>query len=277
MSTGYSLHIGVNQYDPAHYNKEGKLKACEADARSMERIAADQGFNTTLLLTTDARRDAVLDHINNATKELTAGDMYFITYAGHGGRVPDTSGEERDGKDETWCLYDGQLLDDEITVAFAGFREGVRVLLISDSCHSGTIVRSAGNDLDALLKESPDGVGFRTEHPRASKSTYARNREFYDSIISSLPRKLPEPRAAVKSICACHDDQLAADGKVNGFFTTHLLEAWDDGHFDGSYKSLYGKVKRSMWWKTLWNGKNQVPVYMARGPKDNSFERAFEL
>ncbi len=37
MAKGVSVHIGVNEVDPAHYGGwSGKLNACEADAENYE-------------------------------------------------------------------------------------------------------------------------------------------------------------------------------------------------------------------------------------------------
>ena len=44
-------------------------------------------------------------------------------YSGHGGQVPDVTGDEADKKDETWCLYDGQLIDDELYFELEPVRE----------------------------------------------------------------------------------------------------------------------------------------------------------
>ena len=56
--------------------------------------------------------------------------------------MPDVIGEEADKLDETWCLYDGQLIDDELYFELSKFAAGVRILVLSDSCHSGTVVRA---------------------------------------------------------------------------------------------------------------------------------------
>ncbi len=66
------------------------------------------------------------------------GDIYFLTYSGHGGQVPDTNGEgESDSSDETWLAYDRQIVDDELYELWAKFKPGVRIVVLSDSCHSG--------------------------------------------------------------------------------------------------------------------------------------------
>ena len=59
-----------------------------------------------------------------AAKALSAGDLFFLTYSGHGGQVPDVTGDEADKQDETWCLFDGQLIDDELYFELSRFASG---------------------------------------------------------------------------------------------------------------------------------------------------------
>ncbi len=110
-----SLHIGLNAVSPAAYGGwDGPLAACEFDAKDMAAIAKSRGMKTTLLLTKKGTRAHVLATVRSAAKRLVKGDFFFLTYSGHGGQVPDVTGEETDKQDETWCLYDGQLIDDEL-------------------------------------------------------------------------------------------------------------------------------------------------------------------
>jgi hypothetical protein len=146
---GYALAIGLNRVDPAQYNGwDGALTGCEPDANDMADIARGQGFETTVLLTEDAKRDAVLAKLKGYAEKLESGDLLVVSYSGHGGNVPDQNGDESDLLDETWILYDGQLLDDELAQAWSRFREGVRILLLSDSCHSGTVLKYGPKDFD---------------------------------------------------------------------------------------------------------------------------------
>ena len=69
--------------------------------------------------------------------------------------MPDTSGEEVDRQDETWCLWDGQLIDDELYLELSRFAAGVRVLVLSDSCHSGTVTRAAPASPPVVLPGQP--------------------------------------------------------------------------------------------------------------------------
>lgn len=146
---GHALAIGLNSVDPAHYGGwSGQLYGCEPDANDMCQIALDQGFKATTLLTKDATRQAVLDKLADLAAELKSGDLLVVSYSGHGGQVVDQNGDEADGLDETWCLYDGQLIDDEVYGAWMKFKEGVRILVFCDSCHSGTAIKMARADLE---------------------------------------------------------------------------------------------------------------------------------
>ena len=146
MSKGISLHIGLNFVDPNHYSGwDGELNACEFDANDMHMIADNQGFKGKTLLTKKATRNNVVAEIQSAASKLKSGDIFLISFSGHGGQVPDQNNDETDGVDETWCLYDGQLIDDEIKVFWTWFAKGVRIFVVSDSCHSGTVIKAAYN------------------------------------------------------------------------------------------------------------------------------------
>ena len=153
---GYALAIGLNKVDPAHYGGwDGLLYGCEPDANDMQEIAASQGLDADKLLTSQATREAVLDKLGDLAEELKSGDLLVVSYSGHGGQLPDQNGDEPDGKDETWCLYDGELLDDELYEAWMKFQPGVRILVFSDSCHSGTVLkrRDLENPSPARIRE----------------------------------------------------------------------------------------------------------------------------
>src|SRR4051794_6753838 len=98
-----SLHIGLNQVDPAHYSSAGTLRGCEADARDMKQVADQTGFNSAVLLTREATVSNVIRGISRAAELLGDGDIFLLTYSGHGGQVDDKNGDEDDHLDETWC------------------------------------------------------------------------------------------------------------------------------------------------------------------------------
>ena len=143
MAQGISVHIGLNRVDPDHYEGwDGQLAACEADAKDMVALAKKQGFKSARCCSprppppTPCRARS-----SSAAKTLKSGDLFFLTYSGHGGQVDDTNSDEKDRMDETWVCYDRQLVDDELYELWGKFKSGVRIVVLSDSCHSGTVLR----------------------------------------------------------------------------------------------------------------------------------------
>ena len=159
MPKSYALHIGLNQVDATHYNNwNGKLKHAEADAFVMHEITSNQSFDEQeLLLTKKATRENVLRGIIDLSVKAEKGDLVVITYSGHGSFLPDLNGDEDNALDETWCCYDGMVVDDELLFCWSRFRAGVRIFLVSDSCHSGDIAK--GDD-DAAWTAEQAGAKF---------------------------------------------------------------------------------------------------------------------
>jgi len=273
---GVSLHVGLNRVDPKHYEGwTGALTACESDAEDMERIASMQGFATLRLPTADATRDAVTSAVRRAAGELRAGDIFFMSYSGHGGQVPDISGDEADLQDETWCLFDGQLIDDELRELWALFEPGTRVLLLSDSCHSGTVARMAYDALDAAGLARPaissaevgGPAAFRAMPRDVALRTFHANQDFYRDILKGLPEAGQESpiRATLRLISGCQDNQLSLDGAANGLFTSTLLRVWKNGAFEGDYHRFHQRIVRLM-------PPTQTPNHMVIGERDPDYD-----
>jgi hypothetical protein len=265
-ATGTSVHIGLNAVNPANYSGwSGPLAACEADARDMAAIAKTQGITSTVLLTKDATRAKALAAIRAAAKQLKSGDLFVLSYSGHGGQVDDVSGEEDDKLDETWCLYDGQLIDDELYLELSRFAKGVRVLVLSDSCHSGTVTRA--------LPPATATPGQRPKlmPPDIAKRVYADHKDFYDqlqrdvmrasksaasldpdaalahvAVSSRLTNVAAKAKAAVILISGCQDNQTSMDGQNNGAFTEQLLSVWNKGAYRGNYAKFHARIKAQL-------------------------------
>jgi metacaspase-1 len=276
LRKGLSLHIGLNAVDPAHYaGWEGQLAACEFDAEDMQRIAETMGYATTKLLTAAATRDAVMVQMRDAASQLVAGDMYLVTYSGHGGQVPDFNSDETDGLDETWCLFDAQLIDDEIYQLWSGFAEGVRILVISDSCHSGTVIKAALAERRSFLPRE-EGLFARRAMPHdIAARVFRQNRDFYVQLGRSFPwgdedllsKELTHPvRCTVRLLSGCQDNQYSYDGIANGQFTAALLDVWSDGRFEGDYHRLHTEVSRRM-------PPHQSPNHWVVGQEDPVYDR----
>jgi hypothetical protein len=235
--------IGLNEVDPRHYRDgdgrpwKGELTACENDARDLASFAQNLGFEIRgPLLTKAATSTEVMKQARAVAEELAPGDIFLLSYSGHGGQVQNTNPDddpEEDKLDETWCLYDRELLDDELFALFSEFAAGVRIVVLSDSCHSGTVTRAEPDDpVDefAKPKQLPVDVAIATEQENAA---------LYKGLQKAVPSKrLASIKATVVLISGCQDFQFSRDGRVNGAFTGALLKAWEDPAARRSLKSL---------------------------------------
>lgn len=150
MAAKHALCIGINNYPGTHMD----LAGCVNDANAWEAELKGRGFAVTKLLDAQATKAGMVAGFKSVIGGAETGDLVVITFSGHGTYVPDVSGDELDGLDEGLCPHDiqtggGALLDDEIHALFAARKPGVRLVLISDSCHSGTVTRAAVRDPDA--------------------------------------------------------------------------------------------------------------------------------
>jgi len=273
-----SLHIGLNSVSAAAYSGwSGPLAACEFDARDMASLATSRGIASSVLVTADATRAKALEGIRKAAKQLKSGDLFLLSYSGHGGQVDDVSGEEDDKLDETWCLYDGQLIDDELYLELSRFGKGVRIVVLSDSCHSGTVTRAPA---------PPPTPGQRPKlmPPEIAQKVYAEHKSFYDGLrrnvmkaSKSAARLSPDAalahvavsgrltniaaqcKAAVLLISGCQDNQTSMDGAHNGAFTEQLLQVWNKGAFKGNYVQFHAAIKSQM-------PRTQTPNIFTLGP-----------
>jgi metacaspase-1 len=240
MGKGISLHIGLNRVSPAHYGRwDGRLNACVSDAEAMAAIATARGFTAHRLHDDAATRDAVRGKLRELAPQLAAGDILLLSYSGHGGSIGDASGDEPDGLDETWCLYDGQLIDDELYQLFSAFAPAVRIAVFSDSCHSGTVTKDTEElEHPELVRAMPLDVVARV---------YREHRAFYDGLQADIPDDIQQAvKASVLLVSGCQDDQTSLDGPFNGAFTSTLLRVWDNGGFTDDYKAFHRAIASRM-------------------------------
>lgn len=273
MTNAISIHIGLNGVDPNAYNGwPGTLFGCVNDATDMQRIADALGYTSTIILNEEATADRIISEIGQAAWNLDPGGILMLTYSGHGGQVPDANGDEPDGLDETWVLYDRQLIDDELYNMWNQLPAGARVLVISDSCHSGTMTRDA---FIAMSQAAPFAAHYRSRSgaprfrgvpPEVGASNYQAHKPYYDAVqFASGSRTRGDMEACVLLISACQDNQVAGDGDTNGLFTGTLLNVWKDGDFAGNYRAFFNAIVQQM-------PSTQTPNYSVVGTGNPGFE-----
>jgi Caspase domain len=138
LSTGayYALLIGIDRYQhlPA-------LVTAVNDAKTVgEALSARYGFRTEYLLDGEATRANVANALNRYRRSLAAGDNLLVYYAGHGQFDKETDKGywlPADADADSTAYW---VIADEITADIRAM-PARHVLIVSDSCYSGTLTR----------------------------------------------------------------------------------------------------------------------------------------
>src|SRR5215212_9024731 len=136
------------------------------------------------------------------------------------------------------CLYDGELVDDEMYSLYGGFAPGVRILVFSDSCHSGSVTKVAYYQNKMNMRTSnldSHEVKYRFMPSDVARLTYRLNKDFYDNILKKTDLKEVEDKvkASVLLISGCQDNQLSQDGDFNGLLRHNCWQSGKMAHSRG--------------------------------------------
>lgn len=243
---GVSLHFGLNKVSPIVYQGwEGVLKTCEADALLMETIAKRSGFNSMgCYLTQAATKLTFKEKFQEALSKLNDEDILFLSFSGHGGKIPDKNGDELDGEDEFWFFYDGIITDDFIFKLLNSITKKIRILIISDSCFSGTIILKG--EKDNLLSKSPH--------------------------FSAKLRQEIRTKAAIQLIASSKENQYSWTGATYSLFTEVLEDILIQQCFNGNYNQFAIKIKEKITKRQLKKkALKQLPVHLKIGNNVENF------
>ncbi|WP_448875324.1 caspase family protein [Desulfobulbus propionicus] len=232
-----ALCIGINDY-PGTAND---LSGCVNDANDWTQVLTQNGFSVEQLLDAAATKAAMVAAIGNMIDNAVKGDSLIFTYSGHGTWVPDRSGDEPDGRDEALCPYDlstkGALLDDEIHTLFSRRAPGVLIVLISDSCHSGSVTRGSEEDID------PDVPRIRFMPPEA---WMAREDLPPAALRMAIPRGGFTRAGGDLLLAGCRDTEYSYDtrfkGRPNGAFTYYALKTLREAQ-PSTYEKWFNAIR----------------------------------
>lgn len=211
-NTAAAVVAGLTRVDPAAYNGwGGDCPGSDVDAETFALMCEGEGVPFALLRNTGATRAGVLDAARGMVTTLAPDGLLILYFSGHGGQKRQAvSGSEPDGQDETICLWDGQLRDDDVWAMLKRLPEGMRVWMITDSCNSGT--------------------NYRGVHDYAGGIAAAAAREGRgESAVSLLHWG------------GCGDGESSYGSPQGGHFTTALVDAWRRGQ---SYAEWFEAARR---------------------------------
>lgn len=253
MANASALIVGLTSVDSAlhdGWNGTNGCWGCELDVDNMARILTEEPlkYQVKTLKTKDATHDNILGALSTAAETRGAGDIFVFYYSGHGGQQPnfDPEDPETDNKDETLVVYDRDIIDDEIHKIFTEFKSGVHIIMLSDSCNSGTNYRM--------------------------RRTVSMKEEAVFRPVAKITEKAVNIKAQLIHLGGCRDGFSAAGYHEGGAFTKALCTVWNNGAFQGTLKDLHSKI-----YDLLKAG--QKPQYNEYGPVSDAFrnQRAFTL
>jgi hypothetical protein len=211
MAKASALLVGLKGVDPTCYDGwdgTGGCWGCELDVDNMARILEPQGYQIQTLKTEEATREAILSSLHSAAENRVAGDIFVFYYSGHGGQQPD--------RNETLVAYCEQIIDDEIHEAFTKFESGVHIIMLSDSCNSGTNYRG--------------------------RMTVPVTEEAIFRPVARKAQKAVDMKAQLIHLGGCRDGFGSAGYQKGGAFTMALCDAWGDGAFQGTLDDLHSTI-----------------------------------
>ena len=262
----HALVVGINLYAPDGTEQAtvapdrggwGNLEGAVDDARAMASLLEHRfGFpadNIAVLLDREATRVAILDGLRRTLLEQSQpGDTAVFFYAGHGSQVRNTASDELDGKDETLvpadaCLGAPDIRDKELKrLLWQSLERGVRVVFVSDSCHSGSVTRGVAPPRARALPpaagsvDDPDGAPDPAGHPLAIMITATQSHQ----------------RA----------QEIDVDGGRRGALSWSLQRALTSLPVDASARDVFAAARGLL----RWQGVSQDPGLEGRGESLNA-------
>ena len=225
---------GINKYpDPRNM-----LRGCITDAMGFTKYFREKKKITdiTTLVNEEVTKKRMIQVLLSGIAKCDSGDHFIWTSSSHGTYIPDRSSDEVDGRDEAICLYDGNLLDDDIRAILDTAKPGVNITIISDSCFSGTVTRASVADIDNLIYKKP-----RFIMPK-------------DATIHKYPVRKRLVRGSISEeqmkeilISGCSDTQFSADACINGVYcgalSYFMLQILNNATIDLTYNQFYKALR----------------------------------
>eukprot|EP01129_Flabellula_baltica_P000863 TRINITY_DN107_c0_g1_i3.p1 TRINITY_DN107_c0_g1~~TRINITY_DN107_c0_g1_i3.p1 ORF type:complete len:347 (-),score=63.84 TRINITY_DN107_c0_g1_i3:137-1177(-) len=246
-----ALCVGINDYPGQHNDLHG----CVNDAHDWADLL-QESYNfqeVNLLLNSEATRENILEGLESLIEQANSEERAVIvfSYSGHGTWKPHTGGFDLDdlidmidGRDEAICAYDGDIIDDELRDIFSRAKKSVRITVISDSCHSGTITKRFNGEDDPSSDPNYKPDVYRYKSPIPNENPAQTNN-------IEIKKKFFVPNMSMKEILlsGCDSKELSYDsyinGKSNGAFTHYAIEVIKtDPH--QTYQEFYKKIREKL-------------------------------
>lgn len=260
----YALLVGINSY--TNEAEAPTLSGCLEDVEVMKEyldglinVNSANGLCKNLYLRKITNNGATkkkvirafVEHLTNKDpdnfdkdirNDIEVGDTVLFYFSGHGSlcksaiQNPDT---ELD-LDETIVCQDSRsagkydLADKELKYLLSLIPEGVQIIVIADSCHSGGIGKDTKEATRKMYREN------KKRPPNTRKATCRGKSEYFfdPSKKYSLEKIQAINTAKYLMIAACKADQYAHEKRGRGVFTYRLIEELNKCNGKITYEQL---------------------------------------
>ncbi|MBD2342269.1 caspase family protein [Calothrix sp. FACHB-156] len=276
----YALLVGIDNYPQPIKS----LKGCVNDIEAIENYLKNQISGKwqlrepRILKNEQATREAIIDGFQNYLCQAGSNDIALFYYSGHGGqeKAPEEFWHlEPDRLDETLVCYDSRnpgnydLADKELRYLLAKVaQKNPRVIVILDSCHSGSGTRNIPQGVRLAPEDTRDRALSSFIFAKDEDATF-KNLLLTSSGVNKKKTGLDLPKGRHVLLAACRDEQYAKeypgdDNQTRGAFSYFLLKSLEQTNGSLSYLDLARNIE------ALVKGKfpDQVPQLEATNPED---------
>lgn len=242
-----ALCVGINDYP---FSQVNDLRGCVNDANDWATLLKDH-FDFTdvkILLDKKANKANMLSGVKNLLAGAKSGDVLVFTNASHGTYRADEDGDEPN-YDEAICPHDTDsnlIIDDDLRELFANIPEGVRLTVISDSCHSGSVTRVMvpKSRRERRNRElAPNVWGGRMLSGEQMSAARKRKRQ-------QKGEKYPESGMKEILLSGCKSNQTSADAHIAGGFhgamSYYAIQTIRDADYKLTYAQLHMYMKNKL-------------------------------
>ena len=243
-----ALLIGINDYArPAIPDLRGAVNDVNRLAEVLQKQMNFPEGNITKLTDQEATRDRILSELSKLVNSAQKEDVVYIHFSGHGSQVKDLNGDEEDGYDETFLPYDARqqgipdIVDDEFEQLFNKLASD-NVLIVFDSCHSGTVTRFIQPDgFESRSYAADDGSDGRDIGKIYSKAAEPMTRAVVpvDSLGHVLMTGAPAEKEAL-------DGPIGDNREFYGIFSFALAKALTELGPSGTPEQIHQSVKKTL-------------------------------
>jgi hypothetical protein len=256
------LFIGIDQYP--HLDEQYHLHSCVFDARSMQTYFTDEFHlaQSTLLVDDAATRQEIAKSLQKLVEQTREANAKFaalspsgrppicvvITYSGHGVQVKRLPSEtDSSAQDAAWLCDDSSIHCDQVVRGYELLEIhrqlallGASVVIISDSCHSGSNYRgfdASESQARTVHAEDPLTPPLNNLFPQFAADV-ASDREAPQNSTDQLP--------GFVFYSACSDNQKAYDLQCGdhreGRLTHSLLDVLKNNHGNTTYRDVAAQL-----------------------------------